>query len=433
MKGTTVRKIAFCALAATLLLAGCSSAGASSEAEPQPAAQTLVQVPDAYTSVTVEVLNTPAIPVKGTDGKYHVAYELGLQNASAVTATIDKIDVVDAKNPATVIASFAGSQLVDATCEFGDCNRLRLLPSQPAENATIPAQEGRVVLVDFSMDTLDGAPTQVLHHLYAQGAARPGNAPVVPIDYLAAPYVIGGRSPMVIGPPLKGDNWVAMNGCCEPGFPHRDSVAPFNGHLYNPQRFAIDWIQLDENGRLFEGDPKKNESYGYYGSEIIAVGDGTVVATLDELEPNTPGILPANDPAQMKNLTVENVDGNHIVIDLGDGVFVFYAHLQKGTLKVKVGDRVTKGQSLALLGNTGNSNAPHLHMQLMDTASVLGSDGLPYVIDSFDYDGQIDPQQIWDADTFIGGDFFGPGKLAKPERRTNELPMAWAIVDFGTS
>ncbi len=86
---------------------------------------------------------------------------------------------------------------------------------------------------------------------------------------------------------------------------------------------------------------------------------------------------------------MQTVDGNHIVQDIGGGVWAFYAHLQKGTLLVKPGDKVKKGQVIAKLGNTGNSNASHMHFQLMNGPSVLGSDGVPYVIDRFSYDGQV--------------------------------------------
>ena len=78
------------------------------------------------------------------------------------------------------------------------------------------------------------------------------------------------------------------------------------------------------------------------------------------------------------------------MVDLGGGRFAFYAHLQKGSLKVRPGDRVRRGEVIARLGNSGNTSAPHLHFHIVDNASVLGSDGLPYVIDRFDVRGEID-------------------------------------------
>ena len=388
-----------------------------------------IHVPDAYTSVVIRPLSAPTFPFKGSDGKYHIVYDLELTNASRVPATIEKLDVVDATKPTSVVVSYTGPQLVDPSCEYGDCNRLRLLPSSPPVDNVIPPQETRAFFVDFAVDSPTTLPKAVLHHLYAMGAENPGTSSPVAIDYLAAPFDISSGKPRVIGPPVKGDHWVALNGCCLPGFPHRTSLAPFNGLLINGQRFAIDWKRLDDSGRFFEGDMNKNESYIDYGADIVAVADGTISSTLDKLDANTPGKLPADDPVLGPQITVETVDGNNIVQDIGGGAYAFYAHLQKGSLLVKPGDRVTKGQVIAKLGNTGNANASHMHFHLMDGPSVLGSDGLPYVIDRFSYDGQVAPQTILDADDFLSGQFL-QGRLPTPEPRTDQLPAALAIVNF---
>jgi len=69
--------------------------------------------------------------------------------------------------------------------------------------------------------------------------------------------------------------------------------------------------------------------------------------------------------------------GNHVVLDLGGGVFAALAHLRRGSLLVRRGDRVAAGQQLAECGNSGNSTEPHLHFQLMDHPSVLQAAGLP--------------------------------------------------------
>ena len=316
--------------------------------------------------------------------------------------------------------------------DYGDCNRLRNLPSAPAADNVIPPQESRVLFVDFAFGSLDRAPKAVVHHLYGQGAINPGSSSPAPIDYLAAPFDISAGTPRVIGPPVKGDHWIALNGCCLPGFPHRSSMASLNGQLINAQRFAIDWKRTDDKGAFYEGDRTKNESYVDYGEPIYAVADGTITATLDELEANAPGVLPANDPVLGPKITVQTVDGNHIVEDIGGGVWAFYAHLQKDTLLVKPGDKVKKGQVIAKLGNTGNSNASHMHFQLMNGPSVLGSDGVPYVIDRFSYDGQVPVETIFAADDFLSGDFL-TGALPRPQPRKQELPLALAIIDFPTS
>ncbi|WP_422656158.1 M23 family metallopeptidase [Mycobacterium marinum] len=190
-------------------------------------------------------------------------------------------------------------------------------------------------------------------------------------------------------------------------------------------------MRTNDQGNFFAGDKTNNDSYVSYGSSVYAVADGTVTSTLDDMEANVPGILPASDPALAAKITVDNVDGNHIVLDIGGGAYAMYAHLIKGSLLVKPGDKVKKGQEIAKLGNTGNSNAPHLHFQLMDGPSLLEADALPYVLDTFSYQGQVSPATIWDADNYLSGSFFGPDRLAAPEPRTKQLPVLLAIVNFG--
>ena len=395
--------------------------------EPLPAG---ITVKDAFTALLVQVADPPTFPFAGSDGKFHVAYNVVLQNASRVPATIRRLEVVDAADSTRVIVSFADDQLVDPACGFGDCNRLRALPSAPVQDTMIPPQEARVLFVDFAFDSLDGAPKYVMHHLFFDGASSPVTSNPVPVDYTVTPYSISASGPIVIGPPLKGKNWIALNGCCEPGWPHRSTPLPLNGSLVGGQLFAIDWKQTNDEGAFYTGDKTKNESYVDYGSEVIAIADGTVTAMLDGQEANAPGVLPADDPVLGPKLTVENVDGNHIVLEIGDGTYAFYAHLIKGSLLVKVGDKVRKGQALAKLGNTGNANASHLHFHVMNGPSVLGSSGIPYVLDAFEYQGQISAQQLANADDYLTGNFFGPGRLAAPESRKDQLPMAWSIVNF---
>ena len=73
--------------------------------------------------------------------------------------------------------------------------------------------------------------------------------------------------------------------------------------------------------------------------------------------------------------------GNYVVIDHGNGEFSAYCHLQEGSVRVKPGDKVTKGSSIAKVGNTGNSGAPHLHFQLMDSPNFFTANGLPMMFE----------------------------------------------------
>jgi murein DD-endopeptidase MepM/ murein hydrolase activator NlpD len=102
--------------------------------------------------------------------------------------------------------------------------------------------------------------------------------------------------------------------------------------------------------------------------------------------------------------------------------------MQKNSIKVRLGDEVKKGAVLGKLGNTGNTSAPHLHFHIMNRPYALASDGLPYLIDAFDFAGQVDIA-AFEAAPDITGDW-GKGRLAKPEPRKGEFPLNVNIINF---
>ena len=110
--------------------------------------------------------------------------------------------------------------------------------------------------------------------------------------------------------------------------------------LNNSQRFAIDWMRTNDQGDFYVGDRTRNESFLDYATPVYAVADGTVTSTEDDMDANLPGILPASDPLLAAKLTVENIDGNHIIMDIGDGVYAMYAHF----VGVAVGETRCQGQ-----------------------------------------------------------------------------------------
>src|SRR5262249_4913088 len=228
-------------------------------------------------------------------------------------ATLDAVDVVDAHDPTKVIASFSAKQLVDPSCNYGNCNRLRQLTQAPSPDNSIPAQTARTLLLDFTLETLAQFPKAVMLRLHGTGANSPGAKNPTPFDNLGNPFDISAGTPRVISPPVRGNNWVAINGCCDPGWAHRDAILAVNMKLNYSQRFAIDWKRTNDRGEFYTGDKNKNESYVDYGSPVYAVADGTVTSTLDDMDANAPGILPASDPVLDAKLTVQNIDGNHII------------------------------------------------------------------------------------------------------------------------
>jgi len=113
-----------------------------------------------------------------------------------------------------------------------------------------------------------------------------------------------------------------------------------------------------------------------------------------------------------------------MVVDIGGGHFVLYAHLQPHTLTATVGDRVRRGAVLARLGNTGSSTAPHLHFQVMDGPSPSGSNGLPYEFDSF-----TSPGTVTDENALFAGQPTPIGP-ALAGRHRHQLPLNLQVVNF---
>lgn len=100
----------------------------------------------------------------------------------------------------------------------------------------------------------------------------------------------------------------------------------------------------------------------------------------DGLPEQTPGALPTGR-------RVRSAGANHAVVRIATRRFAFSVHMQPGSLRVRVGDRVRAGQVLGLLGNTGNTDAPHLHFHIMDGPSPLQSNGVPFVLSRFTGEG----------------------------------------------
>ena len=96
---------------------------------------------------------------------------------------------------------------------------------------------------------------------------------------------------------------------------------------------------------------------GYTLDYVVAHSDGTVVGVVSNCNRNT-------------SKTGERIYGNYVKIKHENGMFTFYAHLKYGSVAVKVGDRVSKGQVLGFMGNTGYSFGAHLHFEVRNTSNV---------------------------------------------------------------
>jgi len=309
-------------------------------------------------SVEFRVPKPPTVAA-GDSGAF-IAYELHVTNLTTSPLTLRRVQVVDAKS-GEALMTLADSAL-GTVISHPDVARQAPI----AERGRIgPAMRAYVYLwIPVSRGT---PPAQLKHRLTFQ---RGDSA----TDVLEGAEIPVEQQAVAIGAPVRGE-WAAFNGPSNASG-HRRLVLALNGHVASGQRFAIDFLQVDSagNSRRPGSDPLKNESYYAYGTPLLAVADGIVVATKDSIPQNVPG-------GRAVKIDLVTVGGNYVGIDIGGGKYALYAHVQPGSLRVKVGDHVTRGQVIALLGNSGNSTEPHVHFQIADAPAFLSSEGVPYATD----------------------------------------------------
>lgn len=362
----------------------------------------LAAAEDELTAVTASVLATPEA-VLADDGRQHLAYELMLSNRAPTEVTVRSIQVLAGKK---VVGGLAGKRLAAMMSPFA---------ATKLGNVLAPGQGG-YVLMDVSFPGKAKLPKRLVHRIaISEKKPSPANA----TTYLAAPTPVVRKPAVVVAPPLRGPNWVVANGCCDAFTAHRGTVLPVNGANHVAERFAIDFVQIGANGRIFDGPGDMLSSYRYFGAPIYSATKGRVVGVVDDIPETPAGAFPPNPTAQ-------TAGGNHVVVDMGRGRYAFYAHLQPRSATVKVGQRVRTGQVLGMLGNSGNTDAPHLHFHVMDSPSPLASNGVPYRFTSFAVKGTM---------TNVGP-FSEDGAVAaiapKPRGpRSKMLPLNDQVIDFG--
>lgn len=331
-------------------------------------------------------------PAFAADGAVHLAWELHLTNFGDNPMAIRRIDVLGGVGDGEVqlLARFERAELNALLRLVGAGRTDQDSEARAVDRRVLAPGRRSVAYLWLRMEDYDAVPARLSHRI----AIRDQVVRLADVAVPAATY-----EPLAA--PLAGAGWLAVNG---PGNSsvHRRSVLTLEGQARIAQRFAADWVRIDEQGRTFVGDAEQNAAYLAYGEDVLAVADGTVVAMRDDIPENVPGLMSRAVP-----VTLETLAGNHVVLDLHDGRYAFYGHLQPGSVGVQAGERVRRGASIGRIGNSGNSTEPHLHFHVSN-GPTLASEGVPYMFERFD---------VLQRD-------------AAPETRRAELPLHNVLVNF---
>ena len=342
-------------------------------------------------------ITTPASPrAFQADGKTHLVYELHVINMGRWDCLITKLEALAGDATARSLESSTGAKLEGILARPG---------VTVPEKAKIGPGSEAIVYMWLTVERPADIPAALRHRLTVKIGDYPEELSVETV-----PLAVSKAIP-IIAAPLRGDHWLAGNGPSNTSG-HRRALIPIDGHAAIAQRFAIDWVKLGTEGQTFHGDKLDNKNYFAYGVDAFAVADGVVTEVKDGIPENIPG-----ENSRAVPITLETVGGNHVILDIGSGNFAFYAHLQPGSLRVKLGDKVRRGQVLGLVGNSGNSTEPHLHFHIANSSSPLGSEGLPYALPSFEVEGS--------------GWTWKPSNTAPPPvKHANEIPLENEVVRF---
>ncbi|MGF7183576.1 M23 family metallopeptidase [Tunturiibacter psychrotolerans] len=351
-------------------------------------------------------VNDAPVPFRGSDGLVHLVYELWLTNMSSGEADVEEVEV---------IGDGAVLEKLDTT---GVSHHLQ--PAGLRESSEVLARGTQSILfLNVVLPNGTQIPKQLLHRIKAHySAAPPGQQEFVESGGATTPDL---QPVMEISAPLRGDGYISADSCCE-STRHMRAAMPINGRVYVAQRYAVDWEQLDASNRIYSGPREKLESYTIFGKPVYAVADGVVAVVVTGLPEQTPGKYPAN-------ISIEEADGNSIIEDLGGHHFACYAHMQSASIRFHRGDRVKRGQIIGLVGNSGNSVAPHLHFHVMSSELSLASNGLPYQIDEFKITGATPGTKAFD-EAEEKGEPITVTPVSPPRVVRDSLPLDQLIVSW---
>jgi hypothetical protein len=309
-----------------------------------------------------------------------VYYELMLTNFSNDTIRIQSLHVVTTRDSVLVV-SFTQENLL---------KRFAYIPDVAAgsnDGVILNPGASGILYIETEADKT----ISTIHHVLEGAILTKGKQSLIRIRDEG--WTIDTRAPVVLGAPLRDGPWVAIY---DPAWirGHRRVIYTLDGKARIPGRFAIDFMLVNDNGRYTKTNEDIVADWYGYGADVLAVANGVVVTVQS-------GFMESKKISDHPVVPAEKATGNYITLDIGNNRFAFYEHLKPGSIRVKAGQKIKKGEVIASLGFTGQTTGPHLHFHVANRNSPLGAEGIPFVFESFNLLGVYHDlgkmgQQRWD-------------------------------------
>jgi murein DD-endopeptidase len=331
------------------------------------------------------------------EDRLRLSYELHLTSFAAVPLAPIALSVRDAAGTRE-LARFDADALRRRSADVG--------AAQPAD--ALAAGMRRVIYLEVDL-ARDALPTGLEHRLAYDDAG-------VAREVSGARVGIAPSAAATLGPPLRGGPWVAIHHADWPRG-HRRVLYAIDGAVRIPGRHAIDFVRVDAAGAIARDEADLVANHLGYGAEVLAVADARVVAVRDTLPQSARVSTRVRHP-------LSEASGNYVALALGDGRHALYEHLKPGSVRVRAGQTVRRGEVLGALGFTGDSTGPHLHFHVADAAAPLGAEGLPFAFDGFELLGHYGDLSA------LGRARWQPRAASLDALRRDELPEQNSVLQF---
>jgi hypothetical protein len=186
------------------------------------------------------------------------------------------------------------------------------------------------------------------------------------------------------------------------------------GHRWAvPEEFALDIAKIGESGLSHKGDGTRFDDYYAYGADVLAAADGRVTKVANDQQEDPSAMQRPDETQEAYSARLQKeqgeritkglaaITGNYVMIDHGKNEYSLYAHLQPGSVAVRVGDQVKAGDVIGKLGSSGNSTEPHLHFHVCDKSDPLMCAGIPVNFSNITIQWADLPRPIQSGDVVI--------------------------------